>query len=468
MTIHKHSLPVSPSGLSRTNSDENGSGSYQKSRSSLTTREPSFASLSINTPATSFTATPEFSSLVAKEVGSLLNLDDLEKDSPQTIISDTDLFNKHFQPQSILTSKHTSRSIATRGRGSFLLDIDSESEEEDDDYTSVDETELLVDDELINANTMRKVKTQDMCGAPFSQIDAVDYKTKFAIVLIGMPASGKSSLISDFISYSSEKTEGKMRVASFNAGDVRRRYESQSKNKLNFGGVDSKQLRDLYAFEALSELTNSLINDELDIGICDATNTTLDRRRAVFQRIKEASTKSGVAIQPIMLEVKCKNRALRRFNIEKKSNNHDYKNIPKTEAIQDFFKRIAEYEKVYKKVTVEEIQDLRVKYFGINNVGDDVYYDCGLQHHDNGRHQHMRFGHAALNILYDFLMSYRINFALPYLQDVESFFRDGHYQPIESIYSTPVTEEESENTSKLSVSELPKVLSSSRIYQDYC
>lgn len=310
---------------------------------------------------------------------------------------------------------------------------------------------------------------------PFDDM-AWDFKTKWAIVLIGLPASGKSSVIADLMDFVQVQTKQQLRMKSFNAGDVRRNYQENgfaAKFDFNFDNSDSLKLRDLYAFEALRELTNGLIDDQIDVGIFDATNTTRQRRHDVFEKIKIASKTSGVEIKPILFEVKCQNRALRRFNIEQKSLNKDYKNMPKEAAIIDFLARVKTYETQYQAVTVEEINQLHVKYFGINNVGEDIYYDCGLKHHNSNRHKRLRFGHITLNLIYEFLMAYRTLYAVDYLKDVCVFYTEGHYKPVCTTIANPVTHDEyqklnsavseGEQTSKdTENTTIPKVLSACR------
>lgn len=151
-------------------------------------------------------------------------------------------------------------------------------------------------------------------------------------------------------------------------------------------------------------------------------------------------------------------------------------------AINDFLERIRNYERSYEKVTVEEIKHLNVKYFGIDNVGDSIYYDCGLKHHNNSRHENLLFKSIALNLLYEFLIHYRTNYASQYLTDIDEFYTRHHYHPIKTTFSRPVSIEEVKKVSKASVADtnpnspskdtqetlqLPKVLSSSRINVGY-
>ena len=276
-----------------------------------------------------------------------------------------------------------------------------------------------------------------------------DHKEKWAFILIGLPASGKSTMIHDFQDYVATQTANAVRVRSYNAGDVRRQYELEMHSRFDFNNLESsKKLRDFYAFQALQNLTNDLINDVTDIGILDATNTSKERRETVVKRLHEISESSGVTIKPLFFEVKCSNKALRRFNIEKKSHNKDYIHMPREQAINDFLERIHKYELSYECVTLDEIKNFRVKYFGIDNVGDSIYYDCGLEHHDNSRHKNLSFTSISLNLMYQFLINYRTNYAAQYLTDVDEFYTGGHYKPIHSVFSKPVSLKEMADVKK--------------------
>ncbi|ODV88161.1 hypothetical protein CANARDRAFT_187372, partial [[Candida] arabinofermentans NRRL YB-2248] len=137
-------------------------------------------------------------------------------------------------------------------------------------------------------------------------------------------------------------------------------------------------------------------------------------------------SENNIKITPLILEVKCSNTSLRRFNIDKKANNSDYLKVPKDTALLDFFKRIEKYESVYEPVTVQEIQTLGAKYFCISNVGETYYYECG---HKQGNDCKL-YRNPALAAIYEFLATYRTRFALEYLKSVESFYTLGGYRPL--------------------------------------
>ncbi len=413
MTIHKHNVSSTHLGqlssLSRCASFE--SLGKVGCNSSVTGR----SSASLESMLSSLATTPDYSPyLIDTEVGDLLNADDL------------DLV------------------------GADIIDDDKAEElalETEDDYTPDDihdiervPTMYLSDEESEEHNRLEKCKSM----ASIESIDEMsrydpkkfNYREKWFICLIGLPACGKSTVVKQLINFALMNTMTKddagVRFRSFNAGDIRRKYEREENTKFSFNmdNASVQAVHEKYAFEALRQLTDGLVNDTIDVGILDATNTTKDRRSRVFKNVEKVSRESGVTINKLILEVKCINKSLRRFNIDKKADNQDYKGTPKEQAILDFLNRIERYEKVYERVTLAEIRRLHAKYFSITNAGESICYDCGFAHHDTRCHQNLTFKSAVLNLIYDFLISYRCFFAAPYLKMVDDFYTKGYYKPI--------------------------------------
>lgn len=406
--------------------------------------KPAKSANSLQSMLSNRSATTEYSpNLIDKECGDLLKITDLDINGNKTS-------NKPAKFQ-------------------FHSDTDTE-----------DDVDLENDDNINSRLSLSKTKSSlDDCGCPHVEDlslegDLIDYKSlpesklreKWVFVLIGLPACGKSTMVNHFRDYVNNQTDGKVRVHSYNAGDIRRIYELQGHTKFNFNDLESsRKLRNFYAFQALKTLTTDLQNDNYDIGILDATNTSRERRTAIFNFIKDQNKLSKIKLHPLLFEIKCSNRALRRYNIDMKSQNKDYIHVDHDTAIKDFLQRIDKYEKTYEKVTVDEIKSLHVKYFGIDNVGDSIYYDCGLHHHNNIRHRNLTFSSVALNLLYRFLISYRTNYAHDYLTDVDTFYTQGQYVPIKTDFSKPVQLDEVPKISPPENCQLPKVLSSTRINQ---
>lgn len=388
MTIHKHSINLTAlTPLSRSTSSE----AHSNGGSNPTTRTQSTSSIA--SMLSSLATTPDYSpQLIDTEVGDLLNIDDLE------------------------------------------LGVNDDNSGTEELHSVCSTTELGGDgiDELLCGGT-------EHCDSE-TRYDPqlTDLHKKWFVCLIGLPACGKSTVVKQLIDFAKRMTgEEGIRIASFNAGEVRRKHESEDHKLFTFDlqDADTQREREQYAFEALQNLTDELITDKIDVGILDATNTTRARREAVFRHVHAVSKKSKVKVGTLILEVKCKNKSLRRYNIEQKASNGDYVATPKDQAIVDFLKRIEKYEAIYEKVTVDEINHLGAKYFSITNAGECVCYDCGLAHHDSQTHQHMHFKNAALNLIYDFVMCYRLVYAADYLQNVDDFYTKGGYKPVATDFA---------------------------------
>ena len=100
------------------------------------------------------------------------------------------------------------------------------------------------------------------------------------------------------------------------------------------------------------------------VAILDATNSTKERRRWVYERCEQAN------IQTLFVESKCDDEALIMSNVlEVKTTSPDYKGQDPELAAQDFRNRIRNYEKVYQTIDDDE-KDL--SYVKLIDVGQHV------------------------------------------------------------------------------------------------
>ncbi|QPG73682.1 hypothetical protein FOA43_000995 [Brettanomyces nanus] len=434
MTIHRHGMSntrlsqlSSVSRCASVDSVSNLGGSSSRTQSST----------SLNSMLSSLTTTPDYSPLLIQtEVGDLLNIDDLELLGADIIDDDDEDDEEEDDSQNVDNGKNqiNEEDGYDSDRDSMCGEYSGRGTSDCTDTTDT-ERSSSIDELLCGFSTNNESE---------SRYDATryDYHEKWFICLIGLPACGKSTVVRQLINFTNINTATEnnpgVRMKSFNAGDVRRKHEIGLRKKMKFDLSDNhtQQVREQYAFESLKRLTDSLVNDTVDVGILDATNTTKARRDSIFKQVTKVSRESHVEIHTLILEVKCTNKSLRRYNIDQKANNADYKGVPKDQAIIDFLSRIEKYENIYEKVTFKEINRLGAKYFSIINAGECVCYDCGLVHHDSKRHQHLTFKNVALNLIYDFLMNYRCLYAIPYLKQVEVFYTKGHYKPVRTAHSS--------------------------------
>ncbi|GMM56802.1 hypothetical protein DAKH74_034180 [Maudiozyma humilis] len=190
-------------------------------------------------------------------------------------------------------------------------------------------------------------------SSPNGLISQKDQGSKLVIIMVGIPATGKSFItkkLSRYLNYSMYHC----RV--FNVGNTRRRYARDH----NLGEQDSgffdpndpqaTHLRDQWALDTLDELLKYLLEGDGSVAIFDATNTTRERRHTVMDRIRARSSQLKV----LFLESICTDRGLVDKNIQLKLFGPDYKGRDPTESLQDFKQRLENYDSVYEPMDDEE------------------------------------------------------------------------------------------------------------------
>ena len=190
-------------------------------------------------------------------------------------------------------------------------------------------------------------------------IELVKNDTKLVIILVGLPARGKSyiskkiSRYFNWVGYTSKI---------FNVGNYRRNYFENTFNDNNFfdsQNLEARKLRDSFAMHVLEDLIKWINNSEnKTIAIFDATNTTKCRRKMLQDRLNKEDC------QIIYVESICDNDEIIERNMKMKLENKDYKNIPFDLALEDFKKRLLHYKKVYETIDNNE----NFSYIKITNV----------------------------------------------------------------------------------------------------
>eukprot|EP00898_Chlorokybus_atmophyticus_P008100 jgi/Chlat1/8291/Chrsp78S07733 len=172
-------------------------------------------------------------------------------------------------------------------------------------------------------------------------------RRRLAIILVGLPARGKS--------YTAAKLTRYLRwlghdTRNFNVGRYRRRYYGASQLADFFSGDNQ------YAKEARWKAAEAAMNDMLDwmirggqVGVFDATNSTVDRR----QKLKEVCDSR---CKIIFLESICTDAGVIEANArEKIRSSPDYIETTDHEAaLEDFKNRLRNYETVYEPVQTDE------------------------------------------------------------------------------------------------------------------
>lgn len=128
-------------------------------------------------------------------------------------------------------------------------------------------------------------------------------------------------------------------------------------------------LREKWAMDTLEELLDYILEGNGSVGILDATNTTIARRRKVLERIKE---RTGGRLKVLFLESVCSDNSIIESNIRLKLSGPDYKDVDTDVAIKDFVSRMHNYEKAYQTIGPEEEADDDFQYIKMIDVGRKV------------------------------------------------------------------------------------------------
>jgi broad specificity phosphatase PhoE/predicted kinase len=176
---------------------------------------------------------------------------------------------------------------------------------------------------------------------------------KMALVMVGLPARGKSYTarrIERYLSWLGYHT----RV--FNVGQYRRARVGAQMPHDFFDSTNEKgeQARREVAAQALAD-TLEWLTSEGDVAIYDATNSTVERRAMVKQHCEAAG------VQVLFVEIACDDPDIIEDNIRNtKLSSPDYVNMDPDEAVRDFRNRIAHYERIYQPLHEDEGAFIRV------------------------------------------------------------------------------------------------------------
>eukprot|EP01083_Nonionella_stella_P208259 755937_1 len=191
--------------------------------------------------------------------------------------------------------------------------------------------------------------------------------TRLAIVMVGLPARGKSTLSRKIHNHLSHQ---QLNTKIFNFGDYRRiatRNTTVGKASASFFDPENKQasqIREECCVCALHDLI-SFYNTGGEVGILDATNTTFERRKRIRNFISNQTSELDYNVSILFIETICNNAPIIHRNILcGKLNNADYCAVEAHKAIRDFKERIKMYEKMYCEVQKEEGSFIKVIDFG--------------------------------------------------------------------------------------------------------
>ena len=170
--------------------------------------------------------------------------------------------------------------------------------------------------------------------------------SKLIIIMVGLPARGKS--------YTSNKIKRYLswlgyNVKIFNVGNYRRELlgNFQNFNFFDINNIEASKIRENIASKVFLELIEWISNSG-DIGIFDATNTTIYRRNMLDEICKKNK------YTPLYIENICYDNNVIRDNLLMKLNSPDYKDIKEHIAKRDFYNRLRNYSDNYKKLSDTE------------------------------------------------------------------------------------------------------------------
>lgn len=107
---------------------------------------------------------------------------------------------------------------------------------------------------------------------------------------------------------------------------------------------DALRVREQIALSTLDELLDYILDEGGSVGILDATNSTLERRVALVDHIRE---RAGPELNVLFLESQCCDENLLQANMRLKLSGPDYRDKDPKLALEDFKNRMALYEESY-------------------------------------------------------------------------------------------------------------------------
>ncbi|KAF3941705.1 6-phosphofructo-2-kinase [Dactylella cylindrospora] len=119
---------------------------------------------------------------------------------------------------------------------------------------------------------------------------------------------------------------------------------SQSAEFFDPTNVKAKKLRERVAMETLDEALDYVLNGEGSIAILDATNSTVERRTAIVDHVREAA---GTDLGILFIESICEDEQVLESNMRLKLAGPDYKGLDPEKSYEDFKKRVKMYEGAY-------------------------------------------------------------------------------------------------------------------------
>ncbi|CAK7897232.1 hypothetical protein CAAN1_27S00892 [[Candida] anglica] len=227
-----------------------------------------------------------------------------------------------------------------------------------------------------------------------------EHALKLIIIMVGLPARGKSYLSKQIASYLKSQN---LETEIYNVGNTRRAEDGKQHDASFFSSSNKAnvRLREQFAIHTLTELLNWLYSDEGDkVAIFDATNSTKTRRAALLNVIDNFdATVDYKDTEILFLENIVDDEHIIKSNIMSKlllspdyneSLDNEYNSTDihggvnsmklspsQTIAYQDFQQRLYNYQQVYETIDIEELAILKLGSANNNNVKMIKLYNYG-------------------------------------------------------------------------------------------
>ncbi|KAI1936912.1 Fructose-2,6-bisphosphatase [Ophidiomyces ophidiicola] len=211
-----------------------------------------------------------------------------------------------------------------------------------------------------HAAEVHPVKKQEILPTTDANQTIQDDDNKICVVMVGLPARGKSLIAGKALRYLSWIG---IPAKTFNVGQYRRQDTPQpSASFFDNSNHNGERLRRAAAEAAVNDMLNWFRTSDGQVAILDATNSTKQRREWIYNTCRLA----GIA--PLFVESKCDDHDLIMNNIrEVKTTSPDYVGQDPEDAAKDFMKRIRNYEKVYETIGTDEDHYAYVKLINVSS-----------------------------------------------------------------------------------------------------
>ncbi|KAK7977571.1 6-phosphofructo-2-kinase 1 [Apiospora saccharicola] len=226
--------------------------------------------------------------------------------------------------------------------------------------------------------------------SPDGKIADRDVAAKLVIIMVGLPARGKSYItkkLKRYLSWQQHETRifnvgNKRRLAGLTspvkqrqdnpmdahtqvatillngnqappessfkkndppALDINKQEMDQSASFFDPNNAQARRIREQCAYDTMDELLDYLLHGGGSVGIFDATNSTVARRQRLFDQIKACEPQLGI----LFIESLCQNPDILEANMRLKLSGPDYKDKDPAQSLADFKERVRQYESAY-------------------------------------------------------------------------------------------------------------------------